>query len=186
MSNTRIISYFGDSTDGPTVGISVKDANTVPNIIQNTLTPTTVDGTKDRLQRYNFLMNASSKGTDPALEGDQYLSITVDLTLLTTRYYQFSAILTLVAQSPASVYHGAQYSITGAAKGNVMMGSGGYIVTALVQDDDTSSYIPAENITLTIVDSKFVITATAKIDIRLSLDMMADVTINSARYCGPT
>jgi hypothetical protein len=183
MNNRRTISYFGkenSSNNNPRFGLTLQDGNSTPNIIQKTIIPATVDGTIDTLQTYNFLINASDNTGSPAVATAGTLSITVDLTLSSTRYYQFNAILTIIVQSPSTTYNGGHYIITGASKGTTLIGSNGYTINVISKDIDTDSFVPPENITLSISGNKFIITITAASDISSSLDMLADIKINSA------
>lgn len=182
MSNRRTVSYNGkpDSNNNPRFGFTVQDGNSAPNIMQKTMIPATVNGSTDTLQTYNFLMNASDNTGSPAVLSPQTLSLTIDLTLVSTRYYQFNAMLTILVQSPMLTYNGGHYIITGASKGTTLIGPNGYVINVISKDSEIDKFIPPENISLTISENKFMITVAAASNISTSLDMLADITINCA------
>lgn len=184
-SNSRIFITDGKSTSlgEKKFGLTVKDRQTPdPNTIQFTFSPAT--GT---VQNNRFLLGSrvvtADAGVTPALANAATLTITPDLSLTSTRFYQFSAYLTIIIQTAAATYLSGHYLLTSAARGTTMIGSGGgYRLDTICSESGIDAYMDENFITLAITGNQFVITLTAEQNIDFSVDMMADVTINSGEF----
>lgn len=189
-SNSRILTTDGKSTAGEKhFGLTVKDRvnATTPNMTQLTIIPAT-----DTVQNHRFIHGervvSPDSGVTPAIDfsTNGTLSVTLDLTLLTGRFYQFNAQLTVILQTlelTVPTYYVGHYVLTSAARGNVMIGGGGgYRLDNICTENLIDNYLNEFSITLDIVNNKFVITLTPSADISLSVDMMIDATINSGAY----
>lgn len=184
-NNSRIFTTDGKSTNGSKhFGLTVKDRQsaTTPNMTQLTIIPAT-----DTVQNHQFILGAQAvspdAGATPAVASGDNLSLSPDLTLLSTRFYQFSAYLTVILQTATNNYLVGHYLLTSATKGDTMIGAGGgYRLDNICSDDGIDIYLDEFPITLTIVNSKFVLSIKPSSDVSISVDMMADFTINSGKF----
>lgn len=184
-SNSRILTTDGKSTNGAKhFGLTVKDRQScaTPNMTQLTIIPAT-----DTVQNHKFILGAQAvsldAGVTPAVALGDTVTVSPDLTLVSTRFYQFSAYLTVILQTAASTYLTGHYLLTSAAKGDAMIGAGGgYRLDNICSEDGIDLFLNECAITLSIVSSKFVITLTPVQDVSLSVDVMADFTINSGKF----
>ncbi len=184
-SNSRILTTDGKSTSGAKhFGLTVKDrqSTTTPNMTQLTIIPAT-----DTVQNNRFILGTravtADAGVTPALATSATLTITPDLTLISTRFYQFNAYLTVILQTASNTYLTGHYLLTSAAKGTTMIGGGGgYRLDTICSESGIDSYLDETAITLDITSDNFVITLTANQNISFSVDMMADITVNSGKF----
>jgi|SaaInlStandDraft_4_1057021.scaffolds.fasta_scaffold09448_3 hypothetical protein len=185
MSNSRIFTTDGKSTSGTKYfGMTVKDrqSTTTPNMTQLTVIPAS-----DTIQNHKFLLGGNEttadSGTTPALAAAATTTLTPDLTLLSTRCYQFSAYITMVLQTADGTFLSGHYLLTTAARGTSMIGSGaGYRLDTISSESGIDAFVDETAITLGVSGNKFVITVTATVDIDFSIDLLADITINSAIF----
>lgn len=182
-SNSRILTTDGKSTGGvKRFGLTVKDRQSVttPNMTQLTILPA-----QDTVQNHRFIIGATASGT-PAIAANGTLTVTPDLTLVSSRFYQFSAYLTVILQVGTTLspnYISGHYLLTSATKGTTMIGGGGgYRLDTICSESGIDSYLDETSITLSITSSKFVVTITPTQDITSSVDMMVDATINSGKF----
>ena len=83
----------------------------------------------------------------------------------------------------SSTYYTGHYLLSSAAKGAAIIGStSGYRLDTISSETGIDTYMPETAITIAISGSKFVITATAEATIDSSLDLLADISINSALF----
>lgn len=184
-SNSRIIATDGKSTSGTKhFGLTVKDrqSTTTPNMTQLTIIPAS-----DTVQNHRFILGANAvtpdSGVTPALATSASLTVSPDLTLVSTRFYQFSAYLTIILQTTTSTYYTGHYLLTSATKGTTMMGGGGgYRLDNIQSDNGIDTYLDENAITLNITSNKFVVTITAASNIVTSVDMLLDAQINSGKF----
>lgn len=197
-SNARILTTDGKSdttTKAKTFGLTVKDrqSTTIPNMTQLSIIPSTAAGT---MQNHRFVLGSTLTGTavssstnaigptGPSSNGST-ITIVPDLTLVSTRIYQFIAYLTIVTQPAVdNTFLTGHYTITGAAKGVALIGGGyGYRLDTICSESTLDTYIDETCITLGVNGTPgFVITVTPKVNIIYSIDLVADVTINSALF----
>lgn len=180
MSNSsRVITTDGKSTSGGAkrFGMTLKDRTdtTNPNMTQLTLIP--ASGTT--IQKHQFIIGTSTG----ALLAAATTTVTPDLTLDATRFYQFSAYLTLVVQSPNNTFINAHYLLTSAVKGNTsLIGNNGFRLDQICAEDTFETFITDMGITLGISGNNFVISVTNAGAIATSLDIMADINITSGVF----
>jgi hypothetical protein len=180
MSNSRIVSYLGrpaEISNDPTFGFTVQDNQTHPNLIQISAIPDT-----GNIEIFKTVQTKTT-GFWPlqAVEGYQSFTMTINFPLTTTRHYQFSADVSLIMQTAVGIYVTLTFNIKGASRGAGLIGS--QYINIISADPTAETHIPFKNIELNDDDSKFSIVVTAgAIDILNSLDMMADVTINSFNF----
>ncbi len=175
-SNSRILTTDGKSTNGTKhFGLTVKDrqSTTTPNMTQLTIIPAV-----DTIQNHRFILGTSNGATAATTA----LSVTPDMTLLSTRFYQFHAYLTVILKDNNTYYTG-HYSITSAAKGTAIIGgTGGYRLDNICSEDGMDNFLSETAITLAISGNNFVVTITPTADVSDSIDIMVDVVINSGLY----
>lgn len=184
-SNSRILTTDGKSSSGVKhFGLTVKDrqSTTTPNMTQLTIIPAT-----DTIQNHRFILGATvstpDAGTTPALAANGTLTLTPDLTLLSTRCYQFNAYLTVILQTTDNTYLTGHYLLTSAAKGQSIVGSsGGYRLDCITSESGIDSFLDETTITLAVTGNKFVVTLTPTANVTTSVDMMIDATITSAKF----
>lgn len=186
MSISRIYALDGksSSTGDKRFGLTIKDrqSTTTPNMTQLTILPAT-----DTVQNHRFIIGASvstvDAGVTPALATSATLTLIPDLTLDNTRFYQYSAYLTIIIQTDPSTYFTGHYLLTSAAKGTTMIGGGtGYRLDTICSETGIDAYVDENYITLEVIGDQFVITVTAEQNITTSVDLMADITINSGKF----
>jgi hypothetical protein len=192
-SNARIFTTDGKSLDGAkTFGITVSDRQTVPNLSQLTFVP----AGSSTLQNHRFVIGGSLTGDDSSQptnhvssaignDGAANTNITAipNLTLDTKRFYQFSAHLTIVIQPTSGTFVSGTYVLTSAAKGVGLIGAGyGYRLDTICSETTMDTYINESCIVLDVNSSKFRIQITPITSVDFSIDIMTDVTINSALF----
>lgn len=192
-SNARIFTTDGKSSGGSkTFGTTVSDRQTVPNLSQLTFVP----AGSSTLQNHHFVIGGSLTGDDTSKPADNsssaigndgaaHTNITAipDLTLDTRRFYQFSAHLTIVIQPTSGSFVSGTYVLTSAAKGDGLIGAGyGYRLDTICSETTMDTYIDESCIVLDVSSSKFRIKITPISSVDFSIDIMADVTINSALF----
>jgi hypothetical protein len=181
-SNARIFTTDGHSSSGVKYfGLTVKDRQdtVTPNMTQVTVIP--ASGT---IQNHRFILGASDT-TSGFLTTDSALSVTPDLTLQSTRLYQFQAYLTVVLKmTTGPTYYTGHYLITSAARGTTLIGGGyGYRVDTISSETGIDSYIDETKITLTVSGNKFVVTVgPSTANVTASADILVDITINSSVF----
>lgn len=175
-SNSRILTTDGKSTNGSKhFGLTVKDrqSTTTPNMTQLTIIPST-----DTIQNHRFILGTTNGQT----LANTTLSVTPDMTLLSTRFYQFHAYLTVILHDSGNYFTG-HYLITSAAKGtSIIGGSGGYRLDNICSEDGIDTFLSETAITLSVVGNKFVVSVTPTTDVSDSVDIMLDAVINSGLY----
>jgi hypothetical protein len=185
MSNSRILTTDGKSTAGVKhFGLTVKDrvSSTTPNMTQLTILPAS-----DTIQTHRFIQGENvttiDAGVTPALAGTETLRVIPDLTLDSTRMYQFNAYVTVVLQTTPGTYLTGHYLLTSASKGSVMIGGGnGYRLDNICSESGIDLLLDEFGISLDINSNKWRITLTAVDDITTSVDVVADITVNSFKF----
>ena len=188
--NSRIFTTDGksnSSSSAKTFGLTVKDRYTtggVPaNMTQLTMVPVS---TTETLQNHRFILAARDSD---GMATTNTLTITPDLTLDHLRFYQFQAYLTIIVQDADGIFFSGHYTMTSAAKGDgastvALIGGGyGYRLDTICSDSGMDERFDETAITMTVNGSnKFVITITAASAITTSVDLIADISINSAVF----
>lgn len=198
LRNSRILTLDGNSTNGVKYfGMTVKDRYTgtasaePPNLHQLTMVPTGIT----TLQNHRFVIasaltgNAVSGATNaigPTGVTDN-VSIVPDLTLDTTRYYQFRAYLTIIIQPLVdNTFLCGHYLITSAVKGTSLIGGNfGYRVDTICTETGMDLYIDENCITLdanTTTANKLTIKITPSANIVFSIDVLSTIDINGAKF----
>ena len=179
MADSRIFTTDGKSTGGAKkFGMTVKDRQdaTHPNMAQTTIIP--ASGT---VQNHRFVLGAVDSD---GMTASNTLTISPDLTLTAARFYQFHAHITIIVQHADGGFYTGHYSMTSAAKGaTALIGSGnGYRLDTICSETGMDNFFDETNITLAVIANKFIITITAADTITTSVDMLADISINSAVF----
>lgn len=191
MSTGRIYSLNGNpatASNIKTFGQTISDRQSDPNVSQITYIQPTVDGSTTSLQKYSYLISTSLKspnaGTTPAAAtGSNTLVANPDLKLVTNKYYQFSANLTLILRpTNSSSYITGTWTISGAARNSTLIGTQQYQLTTVSVDSGMSTYVPNSAIVLRITSNKFKIVITPIANISYSADLLADSTITASSY----
>ena len=193
MSNTRIVSYYGKSTPSgnATFGLTVQTNDSVPTMIQTTYQPVAVGvtggggtaGALANIQSQRFVMNYSNTATAPATIAASTISniLAANVTLISGRMYQYNATLTITVVDGTTSCSGYYLLQTG-ARDSTLIGSGAYLITALIKDPSINNYIADTDITVTVNSNNFVINITTVAPIATSLNAIADVTVSSVQY----
>lgn len=175
---TRFVSYHGKSTssNASTFGMTIQDkaSTTNPNMTQLTMIPTS--GT---LQTYKYLLTSSD--TD-GIGSTGTLSITPNLTLLTTRYYQFHATVTVVVGIGNGSYLTGHYTISSVFKGTSLIASDSFKVETELKESGIDAYVNDTSLSLTVssgIQPQIILTMVGTAS---TVDMMADISINSAAF----
>ncbi len=175
-SNSRILTTDGKSTSGVKhFGLTVKDrqSTTTPNMTQLTIIPAT-----DTVQNHRFILGTAAGATTASTA----VSTTPDLTLVSTRFYQFSAYLTVIIHDTGTYYTG-HYLLTSAAKGTTMIGGGGgYRLDNICSETGIDNFLDETAITLAITGNKWVVTVTLTANVSASIDVLVDAQINSGKF----
>jgi len=177
-TTTRFVSYHGKTAidNASTFGVTVQDkaaTSGLPNMTQLTLVPTS--GT---IQTHRFLLTAND--TD-GIGSSGSLSITPNLTLISTRFYQFTATVTIVVGIGSATYLTGHYRISSVFKGTSLIGSGAYKVDTELKDSGIDAYVNDTSLSLITSSNQPQILLTM-VGGSSTVDMMADITINSAAF----
>jgi hypothetical protein len=200
ITNSRILTLDGKSSGGTKYsGFTIKDRYTgnssaePVNLIQLTMIPTGIS----TMQNHRFIMGSSLTGDDTnspdsnAVGTDSTngtsISIVPDLTLVSGRFYQFKAYLTIIIQPAVNdTFLCGHYEITSAIKDTSLIGGGyGYRVDTISSETGIDTYIDETKITLDANVSnpnQLTIKITPGRNIIFSIDLLADIHINSARF----
>ena len=162
MNNARINTLNGKplASNDKTFGSTLSDRQTDPNILQTTVIPSAIGGISSSLQQYRYLMTNSlttpGDGITPAITVDaNNFFITLDLSLIKTKYYQLSAEITIILRPiNNTTYYCGHWLLTSAAKDSALFGSSQYTITTITTDDLLSNYISNSSIILSIESNK--------------------------------
>ena len=176
---SRIWSTDGKATDGEKhFGITLKDRQTTPNVLQTTFIPQTGRTIQDTTFNIENYAASPDLGVTPAMLSGGFLTLSPDFTLIADRKCHFEAFLTITFKTNSTTKISGHYKINTAAIGNaIMCGTGGYRLDIICAENTLEDYIDDYGITLTVQSNKFVITMSPKIDIPYSVDMAASIKI---------
>jgi hypothetical protein len=175
-NNTRIVTTDGKSLNGAKqFGFTIKDkqSTTTPNMSQLTISSET-----DTVQTHRFVLKKKFGPITVATNPDVFINL--DVPLLSARFYQFNGYITIVIKNNNFHYTGC-YTTDGAIKEDDLINFRSRIVCS---SPGMASFLndPPTLIKLQVLSSypRIVITFFGNID--SSVDVMVDITINSAAY----
>jgi len=179
MSQKRFVTWNGkyDTTNTKdTFGLTIKDGNTTPNVLQITTSPQS----SSPIQMYRFVYERNAAIVAPATSVAAQTLIP-DLTLITTLYYQFTADITVVATHDTSVNDIGTFRLTGTSLANAL-GGNSFTCIMVTHSDDMRAYLSETDIVLNVTSNKFniIISPQSTVGNVSYINIIADVSITGA------